>query len=382
LGNVRPEVVKVMKRLLLGIAILGGAAILGGCPIYPSQNEQRVCDGTGCYSCPDTSYSGACIPWQCSSDSDCASGYVCADQGTCLPAPPVAPDAGGDCSVNGCPDGFICKLANGVAQCVALGGGDAGGTADAGSPHADGGHGDAASSGDSASQGDGSDGSTTAPVPCNADTDCGGHGAKCIDGQCAAQIGLCSDGSQCVVQGSACVDGVCEARCNTTTPCPSGYGCDFTRGVCNLNPGACTGSGTSSCQGGAVCVEAHCVPPCSASAEAGAACATGEVCVNGGCIPDQAATFACANDGDQGLLANVCQTGFTCIHHDCYSACDPDAGTGCTGATSNGGTVCKNVTIETGTYGICATPTMLGSDCDPAQGKSCATGVCVDGYCK
>ena len=51
-----------MKRLLLGMGILGAAAFLGGCPIYPSQsNEYRVCQGSGCYSCPDTSYSGACI---------------------------------------------------------------------------------------------------------------------------------------------------------------------------------------------------------------------------------------------------------------------------------------------------------------------------------
>jgi hypothetical protein len=102
--------------------------------------------------------------------------------------------------------------------------------------------------------------------------------------------------------------------------------------------------------------------------------------VNGGCIPDQAATFACANDGDQGQLANTCPTGSTCIHHDCYTACSPDAGSSC--AASAGGVLCKNVTIETGTYGVCADSTNLGSDCDPAQGKACATGVCVDGYCK
>jgi hypothetical protein len=376
LGYVYPGAVKVMKRLLLGIAILGGAAILGGCPIYPSQSEQRVCDGTGCYSCPDTSYSGACIPWQCSTDADCGAGYVCTQGGVCLAAPPYVPDAGGDCSVNGCPDGYICKLSNGVAQCVGLGGSDGGGTGiDGGTPHPEAGGGDASSS-DAGSQSDASDGAA-GPAACNSDGECGGHGARCIDGHCAPQVGLCSDGTQCVAQGSLCVDGVCEAQCSTTTPCPSGYGCDFTRGVCNLNPTACTGSGTSSCQGGAVCVEGHCAPPCSATAEAGPACASGQVCVNGGCIPDQAATFACANDGDEGQLANTCASGFTCIHHDCYLGCDPEAGTGC-----GTGTTCKNVVIETGTYGICATATTLGSDCDPAQGKSCATGVCIDGFCK
>jgi hypothetical protein len=374
-GYVYPEAVKVMKRLLFGITILVGAAVLGGCPIYPSStgSEYRVCDSTGCYSCPDTSYSGACIGWQCSTDSDCGSGYVCSDQGACVPAPAQTYDAGNDCTLTGCPDGYVCKLANGVAQCVAHGTGtDAGASTEAGT--------DASTATDAGSKSDASDAATIAG-PCNADGDCGGHGARCVDGQCTPQVDLCSDGSQCVVQGSACVDGLCEARCSGTVPCPSGFGCDFTRGVCNLDPGACTGSGTASCQGGAVCVEGHCAPPC-AAAEAGAACAAGLVCVNGGCIPDQAAHFACANDGDEGQLANSCLTGFTCLHHDCYPSCNPDAGTGCGTGTAFTGTACKNVTIETGTYGVCGTATMLGSDCDPAQGKACASGVCVDGYCK
>jgi hypothetical protein len=367
-----------MKRLLLGIAILGGAAVLGGCPIYPDQSnsEYRVCDSTGCYSCPDQTYSGACIGWQCSTDTDCPYGYSCNAQGQCVvssqpPPPPSSSGGSGDCSVNGCPDGFVCKLSNGVAQCVSLGGGG-----DAGSGSSSGGGSDAGTSADG--------GSDASPIagPCNADSQCGGHGAKCVDGVCTVQVNLCSDGSQCNATGSACVDGMCEATCSSTSPCPSGFGCDFTHGVCNLNPGACTGSGTSTCQGGATCVEGHCVPPCASTAEGGAACAAGQVCVNGGCIPDQAATFACANDGDEGQLANSCPSGATCIHHDCYAACDPDAGTICGNAASVNPLVCKNVTIETGTYGVCAGASSLGSDCDPAQGKYCTTGVCIDGYCK
>src|ERR1700734_1717846 len=113
---------KSMKRLLVGLAILSGAALLGGCPIYSNQGtEYRVCQAAGCYSCPDTSYSGACINWQCSQNSDCDDGYVCNDQAQCVTAPPVL-DAG-DCSVSGCPGGYVCKLSNGEAQCVSLGDG-------------------------------------------------------------------------------------------------------------------------------------------------------------------------------------------------------------------------------------------------------------------
>lgn len=376
-GYVYPQAVKVMKRLLLGITVLVGAAILGGCPIYPSSsgNEYRVCDGTGCYSCPDTSYSGACIGWQCNTDTDCGTGYVCSASSACVPAPPASYDAGNDCSVTGCPDGYVCKLSNGVAQCVAHAGGTDGGAAtDAGTGT------DASSTSDAGNMSDASDAATIAG-PCNGDGDCGGHGARCVDGQCTSQVDLCSDGSQCVVSGYACVDGLCEATCSASQPCPSGFACDFTRGVCNLNPGACSGSGASSCQGGAVCVEGHCAPPCS-SAEGGPACAAGLVCVNGGCIPDQAAHFSCANDGDEGQLANACLTGFTCLHHSCYPSCNVDAGGGCPSSAPSG-IACKNVTIETGTYGVCGTASTLGSECDPAQGKACTgSAVCVDGYCK
>jgi hypothetical protein len=388
-----------MNRLLLGVAMLGAAALLGGCPIYSNQGaEYRVCQGGGCYSCPDTSYSGACINWQCSQNSDCDPGYVCNDQAECVPQSTYGDGGGeeGDCSVNGCPDGYVCKLSNGTAQCVSLGGSDAGtdassgtdsgttdaatgsdsgaSTADSGSSTADsGGSTDSGTAGDTSSS---SDAPSSTTNPCNADTDCGGNGSKCVNGECAAQVDLCSDATQCVVAGEVCVDGLCEPTCNATTPCPSGYACDFTRGVCNLDPDACSGSGTSTCQGGAICVETHCVPPCSVT-EGGAACAAGQVCVNGGCIPNQAASFACLNDGDQGLLSNTCASGYTCLHHDCYLACDVDAS-----ASACGSQTCKDVTIETGTYGVCAAVGTLGSQCDPAQGKYCATGVCINGSCE
>jgi hypothetical protein len=352
-----------MKRFLLGIGLLGVAAFLGGCPIYPSQgNEYRVCQGSGCYSCPDQSYSGACIPWQCSQDSDCDSGYVCSTQDQCIPAPPDSSDAG-DCSINGCPVGYVCELANGVAECVSLS-----------TPSGDAGV-DAPTSADAAAD------APAKPITCNGDGDCtAAAGSRCVDGVCTLAVGLCSDGTQCKAAGAACVEGICEARCNASTPCPAGYGCDFTLGVCDLNPGACTGSGTSTCPGGATCVEGHCVAPCSSTAEGGAACVEGQVCVNGGCIPDQAASFACSNDGDQGALANDCQPGFTCLHHSCYLACELDASASCAGAKT--GSSCRDVKIETGTYAVCAPNGMLGGQCDPAQGTTCSSGVCVDGFCR
>jgi hypothetical protein len=167
-----------MKDLLLGMAALGVASFLGGCPIYSGSEQHAanpVCDGTRCYSCPDPTLSPACVPWTCASDADCRDGYRCGYDphygGTCVAAasgtsiPPACASpadclAGytcgqdgachpGDCSGPGCPSGYQCTLTGGHAQCVAMSAGtpssntDAG-QADAGTPPAEGGSGDAA----------------------------------------------------------------------------------------------------------------------------------------------------------------------------------------------------------------------------------------------
>jgi hypothetical protein len=199
-----------------------------------------------------------------------------------------------------------------------------------------------------------------------------------VNGQCTPPSGLCSDTTQCIAAGEACVDGICEPHCSASAPCPSGYGCDFTRGVCNVNPSPCTGTGKSSCQGGSTCVEGRCVAPC-ATGDGQAPCPSGQLCVNGGCIPNEAAQFVCKNDGQSGQLATTCSATEICLHHDCYAACDPEAGAS---ACSDPSSACKLVTVTEGTYVVCATASNLGSDCDPAVGKYCSSGVCIDGYCR
>ena len=415
-----------MRRLLLGVALISVAALLGGCPLYSTTSDYPACGADGpCFDCPSgsTPSDGTCIPWQCSSSRDCPSGYACSGN-ACIPAADAS-----DCS-GGCPANDICKLANGIAQCVPASSvtDDAatGPNADASStgptpapsdsglaaidsslapdssvstdaafppeageapvaPDSSSGASDALNASDGPFVWDASDASTASggsdgavPLPCNANADCGGSGAKCIDGACTPQARLCSDTTQCIVASESCIDGVCEPHCSLGVPCPGGYGCDFTRGVCNVNSSPCSGSGTSTCQGGSTCVEGHCVPPCAGS-DAGAACPAGQLCVNGGCIPDEAAHFDCKNDGHTGEFATVCAATAICLHHDCYVGCDPDAGAA---ACSDQGTACKPVSVTAGTYLVCAAPSTLGSDCDPAAGKYCAGTVCVDGYCR
>jgi hypothetical protein len=384
-----------MKRLFVGVTMLGAVAVLGGCPIYPDTGNYRVCNSYGCYDCPDNSYSGACVPWQCSSNYDCEYGYTCSASGACVAPGPSQSDAGSShpcsgpsgcpsgstcgqdnqchaagCGSVGCPSGYVCKLAGGAAQCVAFDGG----THDASTGDS------AASDATSDAPSDASDASdATAGGPCNASADCTAPNATCVDGECTLPGGLCSDTTQCNVTGSACVDGICTPRCDTSHPCPTGYQCDLVRSICGVNPGPCAGSGTSSCLGGTVCVEAHCVPPC-ATSDAGSTCPADQVCVNGGCIPDEGAHFACKNDGQTGQLANTCADGNICLHHDCYAVCGVDAG-GCLGSSAE---ACKDVTVAAGTFSVCAGPSNLGSDCDPATGKLCAASgaECIDGYCK
>ena len=75
-----------MKRLLLGVGLLGAAAFLCGCPIYSTEQRIPRVPGQRLLQLPATrSYSGSCIDWQCSTDGDCDSGYVCSDHGQCIP---------------------------------------------------------------------------------------------------------------------------------------------------------------------------------------------------------------------------------------------------------------------------------------------------------
>jgi len=374
-----------MKRLLLGVTMVVAAAILGGCPIYPDAGNYIVCSSSECFDCPDPSLSGACVPWLCYTSSDCGNGYTCTDQGWC------GPGSGADAGAAGCscPDGYICKLSNGSVQCVAPGdaasvqhdsgsGGPTGGDArvsdvtaeatfDAAVDVAPGPAADASP--------DRFDGAS-AIMLCNADATCTG-GAKCIDGRCTPPSELCADTTQCVVAGEACVNGVCVPRCSGATPCPGGYDCDYTRGVCQSSLTGCVTNGQ--CRPGAVCVEARCVAPC-APADTGPGCSAGQACVNGGCIPDERAQpIECLNDGETGALATACaDSSHICVHGHCYLGCSADGG-GCTDPA----TACKNVKIAPGTFMVCATASNLGSDCDPRTGVACASGLlCVDGYCR
>src|ERR1700679_1068777 len=101
-----------MKRLLLGMGILGGAALLGGCPIYPSSGDWSPPPQTNC------------------EQSSCGYGYTCDPYGECVPVDSNDASVAGQCGY--CPPGTTCGLADGVVQCLMYAAGPDASTADAG----------------------------------------------------------------------------------------------------------------------------------------------------------------------------------------------------------------------------------------------------------
>jgi hypothetical protein len=355
-----------MKRFLSFTLFGIGAVLLGGCPIYPdTASDYRVCDSYGCHSCPSDNYSDDCTPWQCGGAYDCPSGFDCNGYGTCVPYADAGPapttctkpsDCGagmncgrdgtchiGDCTNSGCASGYVCKLANGTVQCVASSIPDAG-------PPKDGG----VFSG------------------CTSDKQCASTpGARCLDGTCTAPANQCSDTGQCRAN-EQCVQGACTPSCATTSDCPTGYSCDAAKKVCTGNPTPCNDAPTS-CAPGTTCAQDHCVTPCGP----GGTCQGDNVCVQGGCVPNQKPTFTCTTDGVQ----DTCAVGSVCLHHSCYIGCSPDAGVeACKNADKFN--ECKSVESSSKTFYVCGSSTSLGTQCDPAQGKGCDGGICIDGFCR
>lgn len=357
-----------MKRVLwLTLAALGIAGV-AGCPVWSDDHHYRVCTSSGCYDCPDRSYSGSCASWQCNDSADCPPGYGCDAYNQCTPGSVVPTDGGarctkpsdctlgqncgndgfchvGDCSNSGCPANYKCTLSGGQLACVSAGTSDGG-------------------------------------TGCRSDASCAaslGAGAKCLNSTCVRPEDQCFDATQCT-NGQLCVQGVCTPSCAGGKACPTGYACD-SRGVCSVNPTPCT-SGGSQCSGNTVCVEEHCVSPCGV----GGTCATGLVCVNGGCMPDEKPQFVCGAEGRRGDgTTGNCAVGSICLRHNCYIACatgdgGADAGDACKNADRFN--VCKAVATASGSYDVCGSATNLGSECDPKKACANVAQICIDGFCR
>ena len=120
-----------MKRLLLGIAMLGAAAVLWGCPIY-SGNEYRVCQGSGCYSCPDSLVLGRLHHLAVPAGQRLRHRVRLRHDGTCVCLSRVRlrtrATSSNDCSVTGCPTGTCASCRTGSPSAWRSAAGDDGGT--------------------------------------------------------------------------------------------------------------------------------------------------------------------------------------------------------------------------------------------------------------
>lgn len=352
-----------MQRTLLSLALVLTGIVVAGCPIYPDERGERVCRGGTCYSC-SSGRDDDCVSWYCRAAGDCPSDYLCDVNHRCValgggstPTPGTTPTCArpsdctsdqncgadnlchsGDCATSGCPGGFICKLASGKPVCVPSTTGT-----DGGQP------------------------------PCQTDAECAQTtaGSKCLSGTCAAPSEQCSDATQC--KGSSlCVQGACIPACSASAPCPNGFSCDLAKGVCTGNPTPCATS--EQCGGGLTCIEQHCVDTCGP----GGTCSGDLVCVGGGCVPDERPRFSCTTEGEKA----ECQAGSVCLRHNCYIACEADAGAEAC-KTTDRFDQCKPVSAGAKTVHVCGSSTNLGDECDVAAGRSCASPlVCIDGFCR
>ena len=308
-------------------AILGGGTLDSGS--HPCRGRYRRCS-----TWPGRRGRGR----RCSTDSSRAVGdsgatalvIYCGAPSDCAPTETCAADGmchGGDCTVNSCINQFQCSATPQGFACV---------------------HG--------------------ASGACSVDTQCRTT-ERCIDGACSPLADLCVDRTQCA-SGELCVAGRCITSCSSDPECAAGFACRLALGVCDAPLRAC--AITSDCADpNSVCVAGGCVPRCHALG----ACGQGNgVCVDNGCVPSVKAERQCDSD-------TSCGEGRVCVRHHCYVSCESPSDAACANLPAS--PICKAITVGGASRRICGTTQNLGSECDPAEGKSCpAGGICIDGFCR
>ena len=335
-----------------------------------------VCDGAN----------GAC-PSACTDDSNCATGYYCNANGSCVAqkAQGKSCNASGDCKTAGCRvcstgncvDNVCCDTAcNGI--CEACTGAKKGSGTD----------------GTCSTVADGTDpDSECAPNMCHAgqcasscttSADCT-QGTVCVGGGCitpAAQGATCTSNLAC--QSGNCVDGVC---CDTTCTgqCEA---CDGpTKGTCSPITGQPHGTVRAPCKGDG----SKCSGACDGKDRTQCQyLAAGKVCGTDSCSNGSAQTSAC--DGQGTCAAEKAQpcSPYVCGADACLATCtkDTDCATGyecksgaCTPASGAHCSTDGNSSIKAdGTEMPCGVYT-----CDPTSGacnKVCSNGStdCATGY--
>ena len=335
------------------LAVAAGAAI-SGC-----SHEDYYCDNTGCFYCDGVGCRSATPPsratcqgnWSCttgqvctsagcattcSTDSDCAQGWVCrgggGDAGTntglCVAPTETTPTPNpGSCHTNtDCPNGLVCL---------------------SGTCHM-----------------------STDPA-CTMDSQCP-TGDVCVSGRCTASTNTCQFDNQCG-PNRLCVNSQCVAVCGGagSPSCPTGETCMTAGGVsyCAQQPSTSTCTVDTDCGSGKHCLNGTCYQACTAGTST---CSTGYYCSDDGvCVIDTRPAPFCD-------ASHPCFSGSTCVDGVCRVPCSTN--TQCT-MTDVSYRTCGTIPWEPGTTTTyCLTADESNPTCSRAS--QCAMGQsCIDAVC-
>ena len=356
-----------MKRVLLGMLIFGGAALLGGCPIYPDDSHYRTCGRrvlhvvrlrVGLYV---QLVQGQCV----------YTGYPDYDAS--------APD-NGPCGL--CPHGDVLhgRGRRGAVSAPHLGGRRRG--LRAARRLVERGRRRQPGAGRGVRRRCGRRRDHERPVQRGLRSAARSPAASASTASARRRVSSAPTGRSAWPRATLCVDGVCVPPCGH---CPqrarTGYACDSTARRMQRQPGPLLRG--LAVPGRRRVRRGRGASRRARSPDAGAQCGSGQVCVNGGCIPDQRARFTCHNDGQRGdarqhvrplehLPARRLLPGLRRRRRRVRLRRDVQVGQD-----------------QQGTYSVCAPASNLGSDCNPAVGAYCArpadaaaAPVCVNGYCE
>ena len=327
---------RIGRTWLLAAFAVGTLALSTGCPDYQTKAE-LTCDATTCYVCKGLD----CYQYQCSSGTQCPTGFTCGGQGTCTPgsSTPLAGGGGGGGSNPGATniecDGTTCFICTGIGakkQCAAYA---CGVSSTCPSGYAC----------NAASQCvfDPSVVDPTTPVGCVLSSECA-DGQLCVNGHCITETKptdpptdpQCKTDAECGA-GMVCgKDGLCAAKELPLRPAGT---CEF-----NLDCGA---SGT--------CINTKCYFPPATSA---AACPPHAELQYGLCLPMKASANECTFSSECGERA-------LCVDATCFGICSVKA-------DCSGGNYC-------GSDALCILDDRPRLQCQLTA--DCPTGSCVDGRC-
>ncbi len=329
-----------------GAYICGGTSCKSNCTSISDCATGFYCNAASCVpklslgvtcSAGTECTSGNCVDAVCCSSSSCGAGLKCSSKGdgTCSKPLGTTCSTDSECGSGKCVDGVCCDSAcSGQCEACDVGGSVGKCSAVIGKVH---GTVRTACTGSGACQSscNGSDRLSCGAVP-GTSTICGP--ASCTTGSVTPAsfcdgLGSCAAASPSSCGAYLCAATTCKSACTTSTDCATGYGCKDGRCVT-------TGALGTICTDDTQCKSTHCTP----SGPGGNVCCNAATCPTGSICADASSPEAgnCVKDNGQTCVTSAdCKSGFcvdgVCCDGGCTGqceACDIPGGLGkCTGVS-------------------------------------------------